>query len=616
MALILPSRATRIVQPQGPVEFDKSYGLTPIGVFLGSAGAVDIVTGQRFTRGSALAIAPSPIGLGARQNAINTGLHRAVPELQSVSDYTAIWHGVPIGAPVGSTPAFVGLANSASSQSAGALAIEYTSTTQLQVSFRSSTAGSTRTGSFTWANVYGKAVTLIASYSADEDFVRLRICYDGMVQDVVASAVSAGAPPTLLGTEQFVVGPDVVEQPSRHINAHVGFAGVFYGRLRGGVVQSVLRSPWQLFKPASRSIIVDLGAGGGPVGGNASATPAPLTTTPATATATGAAIAAATPAPVSATPAQATAAGGAAAQATPAPLTISAAQAAATGAAQAAATPAPVQLSPATATASGASGGEVVASSTPAPVGLSAPTATATGGASAQAMPAPITTTAPTASVGSGASASATLAALGLMPATGTATGGAAASAVPAQIIIAPAAGSAKGGAQAYSTPAQIIITPATGTGSDGAAESITWPATAATATVPRASLVAVVPAAQFAAYVLRTNHTAIAPPTGDDMQPITTFEQYTSDREIYNINFAARYMPEGDAADRLLAIGHDPGVTVTTQVPVGGAVPSGVVFFAVDDPIAPGDYKVWVQISTVAGREVTRAVIVNASTV
>jgi hypothetical protein len=356
-------------------------------------------------------------------------------------------------------------------------------------------------------------------------------------------------------------------------------------------------------------------AGGGG-GGSASATPAPLTTTPATATATGAASASATPAPVSATPAQATATGGAAAQATPAPLTTSAAQAAATGAAQAAATPAPVQLSPATATASGASGGEVVASATPAPVGLSAPTATATGSASAQAAPAPITTTAPTASVGSGASAGATLAALGLMPATGMATGGAAASAIPAQIIITPAAGNAKGGAQAYSTPAQIIITPATGTGSDGAYEPITWPATAATATVPRASLVAVVPAAPFAAYVLRTNHTAIAPPTGDDMQPITTFEMYSQDREVYNINFAARYMPEGDTADRLLAIGHDPGVTVTTQVPVGGAVSSGVVFFAVDDPTGPGTYKVWAQISTTAGRERTGVVLVNVGAV
>jgi hypothetical protein len=127
----------------------------------------------------------------------------------------------------------------------------------------------------------------------------------------------------------------------------------------------------------------------------------------------------------------------------------------------------------------------------------------------------------------------------------------------------------------------------------------ILWPPAAATAVVPR------------------HNFTAIVPPTGaDDMQPIATFEQYTSDKEIYNINFAARYMPEGDTADRLLAVGHDPGVTVTTQVPVGGALPSGVVFFAVDDPIAPGDYKVWVQISTVAGREVTRSVIVNASTV
>jgi hypothetical protein len=110
---------------------------------------------------------------------------------------------------------------------------------------------------------------------------------------------------------------------------------------------------------------------------------------------------------------------------------------------------------------------------------------------------------------------------------------------------------------------------------------------------------------------------TAVVPPIGvDGMLPIAKFYQYTQDREVYNINFAARNIANGDAADRLMAIGHDPGITVTTQVAVGGLVPSGVVFFAVDDPIAPGDYKVWVQISTVAGREVTRSVIVNASTV
>jgi len=142
----------------------------------------------------------------------------------------------------------------------------------------------------------------------------------------------------------------------------------------------------------------------------------------------------------------------------------------------------------------------------------------------------------------------------------------------------------------------------------EGDAPTTTWPEAAATAVVPRTNLVAVVP---------RHNHTAIAPPTGaDEMQPITTFEMYSQDREVFNINFSARYIPLGDAADRLLAIGHDPGITVITQVPVGGAVPSGQVFFAVDNPEAAGAYKVWAQISTTAGRERTGVVLVNVDTV
>jgi hypothetical protein len=170
---------------------------------------------------------------------------------------------------------------------------------------------------------------------------------------------------------------------------------------------------------------------------------------------------------------------------------------------------------------------------------------------------------------------------------------------------------------QASATMASSAATLASSAGQVADPWPIDWPETAATATVPRASLVAVVPAAQLSATVPRTNFTAIVPPTGaDDMQPIATFEQYSQDREVYNINFAARYMPQGDTADRLLAIGHDPGITVTTQVAVGGLVPSGVVFFAVDNPEAVGTYKVWAQIRTTAGRERTGVVLVNVDAV
>lgn len=269
MAILIPSRSTRLTQPFGRVEVDPVYGITPVGLFLPSSFTDDAATGEAFTRGSAAALTSSQAGVALNQTAVNTGLHRTIPGFQSVSDYTAIWHGVPVGAPVGSTPAFVGIANSNTSQSAGPLAIEYLSTSQLQVLFKSGTLASTRAGSFTWSNTYGKPTTLIASYSADEDFVRLRVCTGGVVTDVVASAVSSGAPPTVLGTERLIVGPDVVEIPTRHTNAHVALAGVFYGRLRGDAVQDVLRNPWRLFRPVERRIIVDLGASGGPTYANA-----------------------------------------------------------------------------------------------------------------------------------------------------------------------------------------------------------------------------------------------------------------------------------------------------------------------------------------------------------
>lgn len=465
MALILPSRATRIAQPQGPVELSKDFGLDPIGLFLGSAGFNNLVDNQRFTVGSAASIRAGAVGLGVLQNAVNTGIYEPVA-LQSRSSYTLIWHGVPIGTPGGTGPNFTGLTNSTATQGAGALGLEYSNSTTLSVYARSGATGFNRTGTFTWANTFSKPTTLIASCNSDTDTLLLHLCVDGGIQEVINTTVGGMAPPTITGTEQFIVGPDVPEQATRHINSNVALAGVFYGQLYDSHRESILRNPWQLFRPIQRRIIVDMGAGGG-TGATASATPATVTTTAPAATATGSASASATPAQVTATAATATATGSASAQATPAAASTTPSTGAATGAALAASAPASVQLTPATATASGESGASVEATATPAPITTAPATATATGSASAQATPAQVTTTAPTATVGSGASASATLAALGLMPATGTATGGAAATALPAQIIITPATGSAKGGAQAYSTPAPISITPATGTASE-----------------------------------------------------------------------------------------------------------------------------------------------------
>lgn len=96
-------------------------------------------------------------------------------------------------------------------------------------------------------------------------------------------------------------------------------------------------------------------------------------------------------------------------------------------------------------------------------------------------------------------------------------------------------------------------------------------------------------------------------------MQPIKTFEQYKQDREVYEIDFDAKYLAQAnDTAAMLKAIGSDAGVTVTPEVSVGGALSSGVVRVAVDDPAAAGDYKVWAQIATAAGRERTGVIVVR----
>jgi hypothetical protein len=452
MALILPSRATRLVQPHGPVEVNPQYlGKSPVLLASASARFANSVNGVPAVFGVGTSsptsqFVPSPVGIGGTATVSSTTSSVLFPDFNfgGTKPITVI-------AFADAMPA----ANRSFLNQQTEIALRANATGNGVEFILNSFTGADRVSVVAGSRV-SPGVFVAGTYGSSG---KLRAYANGAFAEVTPGGTYAKR------TDQFsaIYGLGL----NTLLNTRLALVGLFESEFSIDELHELNANPWQLFRPASRSIIIDMGAGGGPVGGNASATPAPLTTTPATATATGAASTAAIPAPVSATPAQATATGGASAQATPEPLTKTAAQAAATGAAQAASTPAPVQLTPATATASGAAGGAVVAVATPAPITTAPATATATGGASAQATPALITITAPTASVGSGASASATLAALGLMPATGTATGGAAATALPAQIIITPATGSAKGGAQAYSTPAPISITPATGTASE-----------------------------------------------------------------------------------------------------------------------------------------------------
>jgi len=614
MALILPSRATRIAQPQGPVEVDRGNPL--------AAGIVLDSRGDLFFRDGAAGRTPTQSVGSLSRSATSLGFaatfSSAVTSFGDVELFTgakATWQIIEMPNSVAAVNGIINKRSSALSQHSYSIGYNYNAAeftvdvgssagTAVGVSYRFSRTTLKESGNNLIVSIDGSAGA----------GGKVRVHRNGT--PLVLDRIGAGA------DVAFTTFPDTTAplEIGRVNNGELYYAGkillvrAWNRGLSDGEIKALSENPWQIFRPIQRRIIVDLGAGGGPVGGNASATPAPLTVTPATATATGAASTSATPAPVSATAAQATATGGASAQAAPAPLTTTAAQATATGAAQAEATPAPVQLTPATATASSASGGEVAASATPAPLSIAAPTATATGGASAQATPALITTTAPTATVGSGASASATLAALGLMPATGTATGGAAATALPAQIIITPAAGSAKGGAQAYSTPAPISITPATGIGSDGVYAPITWPSGASAsqaAMVPAVFGLAIVQPVESAT-VPRVYLRALVPIHGDDMTPIKTFELHPDDREIYELDFDRLYLSTArDSAATLEAITAPAGLTVTPEVSVGGALTSGVVRFAAAQTGGPGSYDVSARISTAAGRRKTATVTI-----
>lgn len=148
----------------------------------------------------------------------------------------------------------------------------------------------------------------------------------------------------------------------------------------------------------------------------------------------------------------------------------------------------------------------------------------------------------------------------------------------------------------------------------EGDPSIVNWP------TGPSASEAAVVPA-EFGmaivqplepATVPRANLRALVPIHGDDMQPIKTFEIYTADREIYELDFDRLYLSTArDTAATLQAITAPAGLSVTPEVTVGGALASGVVRFAVEPTAGPGSYDVAARISTAAGRRKTGVVTI-----
>lgn len=319
--------------------------------------------------------------------------------------------------------------------------------------------------------------------------------------------------------------------------------------------------------------VLDVTSAGGGIAGNASGSLAGLALSPAVAAASGAAQAAAALPSIGIAPAQATASGGVSiagnATASLGALSLTSAQASASGAAQASAALAALQIAPASAAASG---------------GASVP-----------------------------GNASAALASLSTTPATASASGAATAAGPLVGMNLTPAQAQAAGAAWASAELRALSITPATATAGDDTGPVIDWAVTGGRAIVPPATTRAIVPHFDAVAIVPAANTRAIVPASGDDMDPIKTVEQYRQDREVYEIDFGAKYLTQAnDTAATLKAVGSDAGITVTPQVAVGGVLSSGVVKLAVDDPTAVGEYKVWAQIATAAGRERTGVIVVR----
>ena len=83
----------------------------------------------------------------------------------------------------------------------------------------------------------------------------------------------------------------------------------------------------------------------------------------------------------------------------------------------------------------------------------------------------------------------------------------------------------------------------------------------------------------------------------------ITTFDQRPSETEIYEVDYDALYLTRlGDTAAELLEVLADPGITVTTNPPVG-AMTSGVIQVSVSGVTAGTTYQVITRVRSAAGR-------------
>lgn len=92
---------------------------------------------------------------------------------------------------------------------------------------------------------------------------------------------------------------------------------------------------------------------------------------------------------------------------------------------------------------------------------------------------------------------------------------------------------------------------------------------------------------------------------SGDTAMVVKTLIKQPADVEVYEIDFDAKYLAgANDTASTLLAVTAEAGITVTPEVPVGGALSSGVVRVRVSGGDDGQAYKITARISTTGGRE------------
>lgn len=85
----------------------------------------------------------------------------------------------------------------------------------------------------------------------------------------------------------------------------------------------------------------------------------------------------------------------------------------------------------------------------------------------------------------------------------------------------------------------------------------------------------------------------------------IKTFEKQPADVEVYEIDWAARYLADtGDTAANLLAVTNDSGITVVPEIAVGQPVPTGVLRVRVSGGTSGTSYKITARLGTAGGRE------------